>query len=145
MGASTKDERAVAAVAIKTVATGVVEARIEVSGIDPDDSGSKMSFSATPNTAPRKLLKKVSNVRSSMLYTNVEFVARHMASAPLSDERAERASISECGFFRTRWPSRVLFGCCFPDAEDCCDGRPRLPRGGERLEPDRPDGALEVK
>ena len=67
IGARTSEDNAAAAVAIRTVAAGAVELRMEVSGIAPEDAGTSISFSATPNTAARKLRKNVSSVRLSML------------------------------------------------------------------------------
>ena len=102
MGASTSADMAAAAVAIRTVATGAVDESIDESGIDPEVTGIKTSFSATLNTAAKKLLRKVSSVLVRTLYTKVEFVARHMAKAPLADESEESASRSEWGFLRSR-------------------------------------------
>ena len=105
MGASTTADKAAAAVLSKMVAIGVVDERIEVSGTAPPAEAERMSFSATANTAARKPLKNVSNVRVRMLYTKVEFVALHIAKPPSFDDRAERASSSEWGFLRCIRPS----------------------------------------
>lgn len=95
IGASTSADKAAAAVAMRMVETGEGDESIEVSGIEPDESGSRTSLSAIPRTAARKLRKKVSNVLIKILYTNVEFVARHIANAPLFAESADSTSISE--------------------------------------------------
>jgi hypothetical protein len=105
IGARTSPEIAAAAVVMRMVAAGDVEARMDVSEIAPGDVESRTSTSATPNTAARKLLKNVSNVRARMLYTKVEFVARHIANAPPVEDRPDSTSRSEWGFFRRSWPS----------------------------------------
>ena len=95
IGARTNADKAAAAVAMRTVEVGEGEESIEESGIDPEDNGSSTSLSAIPNTAAIKLLKNVSRVRTKMLYTKVEFVARHMPNAPLFEERDDNASMME--------------------------------------------------
>ena len=95
IGASTSADKAAAAVAMRTVEAGEGDESIEESGIEPEDNGSNTSLSAIPKTAARKLRKNVSRVRTKMLYTNVEFVARHMANTPLFEDRDDSASIRE--------------------------------------------------
>lgn len=65
-GARIRAERAVAAVAIRTVAVGETEARtVESEMFDAEERA--MSFSAMPKTAARKLRKNVSKVRRRTL------------------------------------------------------------------------------
>lgn len=66
MGASNSAEIPVAAVAIRTVAMGDVDARIVLSEKDAAAERA-ISDSAMPNTAARKLRKKVSKVRRRTL------------------------------------------------------------------------------
>lgn len=82
MGAKSKAEIPVAAVAIRTVAVGDIDANIVLSEKD-GVAERAISDSAMPKTAARKLRKNVSNVRIRMLYMNVEFVPRQIARAPL--------------------------------------------------------------
>lgn len=98
IGARRRADRPVAAVAIRTVAIGDVEANMFESDILAA-AASASSVSATPKTAAKKLRKKVSKVRSSTVYRKVEFVPRHIEIAPLFDESEDKASMIECGFF----------------------------------------------
>lgn len=61
IGARTRPEIAAAAVEIKILASGEVEASIEASGMTPDVRGTNASPSATPNSAARKLRKNPSS------------------------------------------------------------------------------------
>lgn len=66
IGARRSAEMPVAAVAISTVAVGEIDANIVLSEKD-GVAERAISDSAMPNTAARKLRKKVSNVRIRML------------------------------------------------------------------------------
>lgn len=99
-GESIRAASAVAAVEMRTVAAGALEARIDVSGSAEEVNGSRTSGSAIPNSAARKLRKNVSSVRERTLWMKVVLVPRHMEKAPLLDESAERASTREYEFFR---------------------------------------------
>lgn len=59
----------------------------------------------------------------------VEFVAFHMASTPPFDDKAERTSDNECGFFIEMASGDISYSC----GEGLRGGRPRLPRTGDWL------------
>lgn len=105
-GASTKADKAAASVAMRTVAVGEIDDRTEESGIDDDDA-KRTSCSATPNSAARKLRKKVSSVFESMLWMKAVFVPLHIDRAPLLDDNEDRASSNECEFLSSNRPGGV--------------------------------------
>jgi hypothetical protein len=98
IGESIRAASAAAAVDIRTVAMGAVEASIEASGRVEVVGGTRMSGSETANSAARKLRKKVSRVLDMMLWMKVELVPRHTEATPLLEETADRASSRECEF-----------------------------------------------
>ena len=67
IGASSSDEIAEATVAIRTDAPGTLEASIAELGIAPGGAGIRMSVSAMPKTAAKKLRRKVSSVLDKRL------------------------------------------------------------------------------
>lgn len=129
-GARTSAVRDAAAVAMSTVAAGDMDDSTEESGIEDDDA-KRTSCSATPNSAARKLRKKVSRVFARMLWMKAVLVPLHMDRAPLFEDSEDSASISECEFL-----SSILPGCVDGAADLWLDvreggGRPLRPRGGE--------------
>ena len=65
IGARRRDDMAVAAVAMRTVAVGEIDARIEVSEKEAGDVRA-ISVSGIPNVAAKKDRKNVSKVRNSI-------------------------------------------------------------------------------
>lgn len=146
IGARKRDVIAEDPVAIRTATIGEAAASIDAFGIAPDAVGIRISGSATPNVAARKLRMKDSSVRDSIPYMNVEFVARHSENGPLFADNDESASSRECGFLiSSRYGdfSGRLDPPPLPIDSSRC-GLPRRPRAGEYLG-SASNGADEVK